>query len=306
MAARNPSRSAVPKRVLAGHSRIWGGRMPAGAREQLEKEYARAAFKKRARAKNPSWRRTMKRSKKVDRASIGTPYGGPWAQQDSKQARRRYRAAKKTSRSKRSHQVKRRYARDTYGMLENPRNPAESAAAVYEGFHGRPSAEWLNIDTPIQEHKFLAALGTLKSLIIKGPLGKVTLKNFGQNQQGIPAILETNEKRNQLFIDGGDQSCDLSAFGISEPVHELEVLGLCTQVIYHTVKDHLGKDGGDANYKHGFGPEKKKTFNFGRLLGRFGSKRKRPAYPTVIYDTRNRLLSFAGGIYTIPDEGITN
>ena len=31
-----------------------------------------------------------------------------------------------------------------------------------------------------------------------------------------------------------------------------------------------------------------------------------PGLPTIIYDVRNRLLEFAGGGYTIPDEGIAN
>jgi hypothetical protein len=88
---------------------------------------------------------------------------------------------------------------------------------------------------------------------------------------------------------------DLEAFGITGPVHESEVLGKAIRIVYYTVKDHLGRDGGEANYKHKFGNEKEVKFK--------GARERR--FPTVLYDTRNRLLSFAGGIYTIPDEGIS-
>lgn len=46
----------VPKKVLEGHRRIWGGKIPPGALSQLTKEYARMPGRKRKK-KNPSKRR---------------------------------------------------------------------------------------------------------------------------------------------------------------------------------------------------------------------------------------------------------
>ncbi len=75
---------------------------------------------------------------------------------------------------------------------------------------------------------------------------------------------------------------NLKAFGISQP-HEHEILGEVAAVCYFTEKLHLiDKDGGKGSYVHKFGAPR----------------------PVLVYDTRNKLLSFAGGGYTIPSEGI--
>lgn len=170
---------------------------------------------------------------------------------------------------------------------KNPRNPAGSASAVYEGFHGKPSEQWIEITTPIHEHKFLAALGELISLdIITATGGRVTVKGF--ESAGNPALLCSNERRNQMFIEGGDQTVNLKTFGIREPVHEKEVLGELNSIEYYTIKKHLGDEGGEAIYRH-----KLRSHRFRRK-------------PQVIYDTVNGLLSFAGGNYEVLDEGITD
>jgi hypothetical protein len=175
------------------------------------------------------------------------------------------------------------------------RNPEEAAKAFYEDFHGEPSKQLVKIRTPFHYHKWTGGIGKLIELIIKPERGGrvIHIKNFGVNQNGVPALLSSNEKRNQLFIDGGDQSVNLKVFGITKP-HEMEVLGKATKVVYFTTKKHLRpEDGGTANYRHAFGG--KKTHPFGR---------KKTNLPTVVYDVRNKLLSFAGGEYDIPDEGI--
>jgi hypothetical protein len=48
----------VPKKVLAGHRMIWGGKIPPGALAQLTKEYARMPGKKK-RKKNPARKRRV-------------------------------------------------------------------------------------------------------------------------------------------------------------------------------------------------------------------------------------------------------
>lgn len=176
------------------------------------------------------------------------------------------------------------------------RNPETGAREFYEGFHGEPSKHSVVVRTPIHYHKHTGEIGKLIAVVIKPELGgrKVTLSKFGKNRDGIPAILSSNEHRNQMFIDGGDQGVNLAMFGIKKP-HEQEVLGKAIKVIYFTTKKHLRpEDGGTANYDHRFG-KRETSFRFGR---------KKPNLPTVLYDVRNKLLSFAGGDYDIPDEGI--
>jgi hypothetical protein len=169
---------------------------------------------------------------------------------------------------------------------KNPRNPANQAASVYEGLHGRPSSEVIEIITQIHEHQHVASYGELVALYIIPERGRGAVKLSGfETRKGFPAFLTTNEDRTQLFIDGGDQAVKLSVFGIREPIHETEVLGELAAVDYYTTKDHLGSQGGEAVYHHTF------------------SKRRRPV---VIYDTVNSLLYLAGGRYENLDEGITN
>jgi hypothetical protein len=158
-------------------------------------------------------------------------------------------------------------------------NPLEAAKKVYRKFHGRDADNILTITEPMHVHKHLSGIGDLVGLQVLTHDGraKVTLK-FDDG-----AVLAQNEKRNQLFIRGGDQSVNLKDFGITGPHHELEDLGAVIWVSYFTRKDHLApEDGGEAIYKHRFGRKK----------------------PTLIYDTLNKKMELAGGGYDIPDEGI--
>ncbi len=168
------------------------------------------------------------------------------------------------------------------------RNPAAGSAEAFERFHGRRSGENIDIEESIHVHEHLAALGTLKQLKVKSADGGiVTVSGFGK------ALLCGDEGDSQLFVRGGDQSLDLDDFGIEEPYRELEDLGEVRQIRYHTVKNHLGKDGGDAVYFHNFGEDDK-------AAGR------RPRRPRLLYSVRDSLISFAGGGYTITPEGIRN
>ena len=107
-----------------------------------------------------------------------------------------------------------------------------------------------------------------------------TIKDFGG------ALLCSNEDRNQLFIEGGDQAIELSVFGIKQ-AHELEILGAVTEIGYRTTKHHLGAEGGKALYFHETGEEG------GRA-------------PDLVYRTRDERLEIVGGSYTIEAEGIKN
>ena len=192
--------------------------------------------------------------------------------------------------------VKRMAAARGKGKKKGRKNPAEAAIETSKDFHGYDSGSVTTFITPIKYHSNLAGLARLEYLKVKGPRGLVTLSGFGKE-----AMLTRNEKKNgdkhpQLFITGGDQAVDLSAFGISRP-HEIEVLGPVVNVGYYTEKKHLiEKDGGKGLYDHKFGY----TMNSrGQHVKVKGAK-----LPILIYDVRNKLLGFAGGGYTIPREGI--
>ena len=139
------------------------------------------------------------------------------------------------------------------GKKGKRKNPAEAAIETSKDFHGYDSGSVTTFITPIKYHANLAGLARLEYLKVKGPRGLVTLSGFGKE-----AMLTRNEKKSgdkhpQLFITGGDQSVDLSAFGISRP-HEIEVLGPVVNVGYYTEKKHLiEKDGGKGLYDHKFG-----------------------------------------------------
>ena len=158
------------------------------------------------------------------------------------------------------------------------RNPPAESAQAYKDFHGRDSMESVTVKKEVFYHKHLAAAGKLVQIEVVSRQGyTVTLDGF----QG--AMLCFNEKKTQLYIEGGDQSVKLAEFGIAaSQAHEMEVLGEVLAVEYHTTKDHLGSQGGTAIYRHKFG---------------------RP-YPELQYDVPNEQLIFSGGRYVILDEGI--
>jgi hypothetical protein len=173
------------------------------------------------------------------------------------------------------------------------KNPGQAAAEAYEDFHGKPSEETITVQEQIHFHRHLAAAGELERLVIQPvdrKLPDVTLRDFDG------AILAFNEKRNQLFVKGGDQSVDLAMFGITE-LHEVETLGPVKVIDYFTTKEHLGKDGGTAIYVHRFRTEERG----GRTV-----IVKVMRWPDAIYYVRDKRIVFSGGSYTILPEGIDN
>jgi hypothetical protein len=176
---------------------------------------------------------------------------------------------------------------------KNParRNPEEIAAEAYREFHGKDPEKVFDVDTRMHYHSVLAGMARLKFIDVKRADGGITTIHFDKNTH-----LAENEHQTQLFIVGGDQSVNLKDFGISVP-HEMQVLGKAVEIGYFTDKKHLiSKDGGKGTYVHPFGYTRNGN---GREV-----KVKQSDPPTLIYDTRNKLLSFAGGSYTIKPEGI--
>lgn len=177
-------------------------------------------------------------------------------------------------------------------------NPRHASDRAFEGFHGRPPSETVEVITEVHDHGHVWALGRLTKVVIryeeKGREFDVLLKGFGT------CYLTANEKRTQLFVDDGDQAIDLKAFHIPKPYHELETVGRMVMVAYFTKKDHLGDEGGTAEFVHCI-----ENTNYYTDLGFPALKKDQEGVgPDVIYDTRNELVSFSGGSYEIPDEGI--
>jgi hypothetical protein len=183
------------------------------------------------------------------------------------------------------------YARRLQTDNEPPkRNPADEAIAGYQDFHGRPPEEFVEVSRKVHFHSNLSGAGELKRLVVLAVDGKsvVTLTKFKR------AILAFNEKRNQLFVEGGDQAVDPGDFGITSP-HELETLGRVKKIDYFTRKDHLGSEGGTATYQH--------TFRTTNEDGRHVTIRI-ARYPDLIYRVLEQHLEFSGGSYEILPEGI--
>jgi len=169
------------------------------------------------------------------------------------------------------------------------RNPAGAAAEAFEEFHGHPPEEVVTVEKRVHSHAHLAAAGELRKLVVRGVDHQVhTITGF----RG--ALLCFNEERNQLFVEGGDQSLNLEDFGIRKP-HEIETVGKVVSIDYFTRKDHLGDEGGTAVYSHEFRTTNERGQHVTVHIAR---------YPTLIYRVRDEQLEFSGGSYEIRAEGI--
>lgn len=205
----------------------------------------------------------------------------------------------------------------------NPRrkNDGGGSASAYEDFHGRPADRDTIVETEIVEHSNLAGIGELVWCVIRyetadDEIQDVILRKFNG------ALLAMNEKRHknpQLFITGGDQRVDLKQFEIGTPLHEYETLGRMVCVAYFTRKDHLGEDGGEAEYVHVIEMPldmaefkewglveiaKAAGLSNAAYFDELEDETRGAVGPDVIYDTRNKLMMLSGGSYSIPDEGI--
>lgn len=196
-----------------------------------------------------------------------------------------------------------------FGKLK--RNPgaiqeSESVEESYQHFHGRPAQETVFEDKEVYlGPSKMWSVGDLLRLDIVLPNGKAQYLDSFEAADGSPCQLTSNRKGTQLYCRKGDQEVDLSDFGIGEPYHDFEDLGEVEMLWYYTTKDHLGDEGGEADYYHRLGEEHavrsvKKQYKFGQL------KSKRVPRPRLVYDVNNRELLFVGGEYILEVEGIRN
>lgn len=264
--------------TLRGYRHLFGGKIPAGAMEQISKEFR----------KNPGGPGAFERCVKAVAARGGSysPRGVCATAGRKKYGAKKFAkmAAAGKARAKRANPARRK-------------NPEAAAASRYEYFHGKPAEEVFEITTPKHEHSVLSGIGKLKKLVILAIDGKTQVELHGFKG----ALLAQDENGKQLFIEGGDQSVNLEDFGLSRRhAHEQEILGAVTDIVYFTEKRHLApEDGGVANYAHPFGQKRVRDNNGDRHIPIIGAR-----LPIAIYDVRNKLILFAGGTYDLPEVGI--
>lgn len=167
----------------------------------------------------------------------------------------------------------------TAARLKRRNGALAKAIEKYEEFHGRGPDVLTEVEVLETVDDTVSALGKLVSLEVAAIGGGVVeVKGF----KG--ALLAQDVEGTQLYIVGGDQSVNPEDFGVSGE-RRYELLGVVEVVVYHTTKDHLGDDGGNADYHHEFGE------NGGKL-------------PALIYDTVDQQLSLVGGDYRLLSVGI--
>lgn len=183
---------------------------------------------------------------------------------------------------------------------------SESVERSYELFHGRPAGETIYEDKDMYLGPAkMWSVGDLIKIKLRAPNGDiVTLKDF-ESPDGSACHLTANRGGTQLYVRKGDQRVDLEEFDIGAPYHDKEDLGEVLMIWYFTTKDHLGSEGGEANYYHRLGEEHairpvKTSYEFGKI------KTRRVPRPRLAYDTRNVELEFIGGEYIVEVEGIRN
>jgi hypothetical protein len=271
-----------------------------GPVEDARKKYYSAAFQKRVKAKAKKAAAIGKKSGAWDHmpseAAIQDAYrrGAQSASEALEMAGARLMNPAKWDRCVKD--VQKRGGANAYAVCSplrkrKTKNPAAEAIEGYEAFHGRQPDEFVTVSRQVHFHKHLSGAGKLKKLVVLPVSGKrrVVLSGFGG------ALLAFNEQRSQLFIEGGDQSVDVTVFGIDERPHELETLGQVKAIEYFTTKDHLGDEGGTATYVHRFRTTNENGQHVTIRIAR---------YPDLIYRTLDKQLEFSGGSYTILPEGI--
>lgn len=182
------------------------------------------------------------------------------------------------------------------GRRVRRRNPEDAAAAKYEEFHGMPSGSIEVVEEDIHYHENLAELGELCKIVVHTQsrleatfcfAGYSDKRNdFDPNTPSSDRpLLCTSEDGKQLYVIGGDQELDLAAIEMDgeEWIRDLMLIGEAQEITYQTKK---GFDGFETvAYFHEIGEET-------------GER------PVLLYDSVNKLLSFAGGQYAVKPEDV--
>ena len=162
-------------------------------------------------------------------------------------------------------------------------NPEDTAADMYETFHGKPSEEILEVGETVNYHANLAVLGELVEIKV----ATLTKKDVDLSFEESDCLLCSNEKGTQLYIVGGDQSLDLEKLGFTgdKGDKDLITIGIAYEITYRTEK----------------GFDKFRLTDYYHELGE-----ETGFQPSLVYDVMNEFLLISGGEYKIKDVGIVN
>lgn len=179
------------------------------------------------------------------------------------------------------------------GERQYRENPEPAAAELYETFHGRPPEEIITVREDLHVHGWETTLGILLKLDVDTESGYEASLEFPDPEQDRDpkdwVYLTSSEDGKQYFLAGGDQALDLHALHMDgkEWVRDSMVIGRITVIDYVAEKVFDQGEGIQQPYTHKVGAE--------IVNGRHRITTK--VQPTLIYDTRNNLLSIAGGQY---------
>lgn len=178
-------------------------------------------------------------------------------------------------------QTRERAVRIRSARLSNP-SATESAAALYESFHGKSPREILEMQESDAARHTYTALGDLRELMIDAPAGKVKIGFDGSDAVKVASA----PGGKQLYLIGGNQNLDsqLGRFG-SDPSKDFVELGAATQITYQTRKsmDNFTL----VDYYHNLGEETNEP-------------------PFAFYDRLKHRIFLAGGRYRVEAPGIIN
>lgn len=177
-----------------------------------------------------------------------------------------------------------------YRSRRNPDNE-RIAEAIARNFHGRPVRGFTEIDETEIYSEYGGQLGELMRLDILMENGRDSQSIVFDFEQGAEdnVLMFAPDDHNIEFV-GGDQDFPWWKIeGATQSDKNIVLVGPVCEVDYFADKHHLSgpkeqKEG--ITYFHEFGDEG------GEL-------------PTLLFDTRNKKILFAGGDYTIEPEGIT-
>jgi hypothetical protein len=167
------------------------------------------------------------------------------------------------------------------GRQINPES--QSAAALYEQFHGRPSSETLEYREEIEVPDELAGLGDLTEIKVATMSGLDVTLSFEDDP---PKLCSTPDGR-QLHLLGGDQSIPLDKLKMDSEkwFKDSMVLGILREVVYRT---------------------RKSFHKFVLTLYDHHMGEVTEVQPMLIYDTLNKTLSVSGGHYQVTAAGVEN
>ena len=295
---KNPSK--IPAKVLAGHKRIWGGRIPPGALAELEKTYAREALAKKAKRKNPAKRKAakkrpakrkangaaerkraalfLKKARQFEKLAKAGGKSGFMLGSSGTPADLRSRAAAFRAEAARLKAVKNPAKRRRPAKRKRNGEQLEGAAAMFKKFHGKAASGVKTVRQLRVTPSALADCGKLVELVVDTGRGGRRLP-FERNS----VRTATTGDGGQLYFVGGDQALDLKEWpGVALPKDQVK-LGELASICYHTSKDF--HDFKPSDYEHQFGETGKDR-------------------PDICYDVHSKRLYLVGGGYQVKRAGI--